>query len=100
MTDAIVYLQRDKGWGAHVKVTVASTELADIAAAAFFNRAMVYVAGENYHTGYVDEENSGPLGTRLEAIFYPTCEHGMSAHLCSGPNHYETYEQERSRAGY
>lgn len=28
------------------------------------------------------------------------CEHGLSAHLCNGPNHYETYEQERARAGF
>lgn len=28
------------------------------------------------------------------------CEHGLSAHLCNGPNHYETYEQERMREGY
>lgn len=32
---------------------------------------------------------------RLLEILYPHCEHGLSADLCMGPNHYPTAEQER-----
>lgn len=35
--------------------------------------------------------------TRLLEVMYPTCEHGLSAALCEGPNHYLTYDQERAR---
>lgn len=37
---------------------------------------------------------------RLWAVVDPICEHGLSAQLCSGPNHYETYDQERRREGF
>lgn len=32
--------------------------------------------------------------TRLLAVLYPTCEHGMSADLCMGPEHYGTAEMD------
>lgn len=30
-------------------------------------------------------------------LLFPTCEHGMSADLCWGPNHYPTREEEMAR---
>lgn len=33
---------------------------------------------------------------KLLDVLYPTCEHGLSADLCMGPNHYPTYDQERA----
>jgi hypothetical protein len=40
----------------------------------------------------------GPLtqdDLRLLELLYPHCEHGLSADLCYGPNHYPTADQER-----
>ena len=34
--------------------------------------------------------------TRLLEFLYPVCEHGLSADLCYGPNHYMTADQERA----
>lgn len=36
---------------------------------------------------------------RIIEKLYPTCEHGMSAHLCSGPQHYPYDEEERQIYG-
>lgn len=82
------------GWGSHIKVDIASTPEADKAAAAFFSRATRYVVGEPYN---VIGEVEGDLGPALEGVLYPTCEHGLSLQLCSGPSHYLTYDQERER---
>lgn len=32
----------------------------------------------------------------LYHLLFPTCEHGMSADLCWGPNHYPTADEERA----
>jgi hypothetical protein len=84
--DTVAYLTRDGGWGAWVRVTVASTPEADAAAAAFFRRASTLATG---HAAHVDEEGSAGIGPAMLDVFFPTCEHGLSAHLCADPiNHY------------
>jgi hypothetical protein len=63
---------------------------------------------EDHALAYLDrkggyEHPDVPIGaqyTRLAEALYPLCEHGMSADLCEGPNHYPTYEQERASYGY
>jgi hypothetical protein len=96
--ELVAYLQKEGGWGPWIKVTVAATPEADAAAAAFFRRATVWPRpdGEKYHTGCVDEEASAPgsFGPAMADIFDPSCEHGMSAHLCYGPDHFPSREQE------
>lgn len=32
----------------------------------------------------------------LDRLLFPTCEHGLSADLCWGPNHYPTADEERA----
>jgi hypothetical protein len=95
--EIVAFLQKDAGWGPWIKVTVADTPEADAAAAAFFERASVYPRpdGEKYHV-YEAHEDSAPLGQAMTELFFPTCEHGMSAQLCSGPQHFMSYEQERA----
>lgn len=88
------------GWGSWIKVTVAPTPEADAAAAAFFARATKYTVGAPYNVCHVDEETTGPLGDKLMDFFYPTCEHGLSADLCAGPQHYPYDDAERQRYGY
>lgn len=83
------YLTRDGGWGAWVRVDVADTPEADAAAAAFFRR-------NSHEAAYVDEELTTDLGPEMEAVFFPTCDHGMSAQLCYGPDHYPSDAQERA----
>lgn len=91
-----VYLVRDKGWGARVKITIASTPEADKAAAAFLARVTHYEFGQdNYHVTEPGEDNN-PYGDAMTELLYPTCEHGMSAQLCMGPMHFMSYEQERA----
>lgn len=41
-----------------------------------------------------------PSQFRLMEYLHPTCEHGMSAELCMGPDHFMTREQEIQRFGY
>jgi hypothetical protein len=36
----------------------------------------------------------------LYAMLYPTCEHGLSADLCEGPQHYGYDEDERRAYGF
>lgn len=87
-TGAVAWLTCDGGWGAWVRVTVAPTPEADAAAAAFFRRACAYTIGQPYAAAHVDEEATTDLGPAMTDLFYPTCEHGLSAHLCAGPGHY------------
>jgi hypothetical protein len=35
--------------------------------------------------------------TRLHALLYPVCEHGMSADMCEGPMHFLSAAQEMAR---
>lgn len=83
--DTTAWLTRDGGWGAWVKVTIAATPEADAAAAAFFRRASTAAKG---HAAHVDEEASAGIGPAMSDVFFPICEHGLSAHLCAGPGHY------------
>jgi len=41
-----------------------------------------------------------PSQLRLMEHLYPTCEHGMSADLCMGPDHFMSRDQETARFGY
>jgi hypothetical protein len=75
------------GWGPWTKVTVAATDAADAAAAAFLARATRYVPGEPYNVTNLDDA-SGDLRDQLAELLFPTCEHGLSAHLCAGEGHY------------
>ena len=101
---AVIDLALDKGWGAHIKVVVADTPAADAAAAAFLRKVVTpYVPGENYHVASIDwdaMEKDANVGRCLDAYFHPTCEHGMSLHLCAGPQHYPYDEEERQVHGY
>lgn len=97
--ELVAFLQKEAGWGPWIKVTVANTPEADAAAAAFFKRACAWPRpdGEKYHVATLDLEgtdNPAPIGEALSDYFFPTCEHGMSADLCSGPEHFMTREQE------
>ena len=92
----VAWLQRDGGWGAWVKVTIADTPEADAAAAAFFRRASTVATG---HAACVDEESTEVLGSAMSDVFYPICEHQMSAHSCYGPNHFMDADQERAYFG-
>lgn len=98
--ELVAYLQKEAGWGSWIKVTVADTPEADAAAADFFRRVCVYPRpdGEKYHVACLDpqqtEDNSAPLGEALAAYLFPTCEHGMSAQLCYGPDHYPSAAEE------
>lgn len=83
------FLTRDGGWGPWIRVTVSDTPAADAAAADFFRRASTMATG---HAAHVDE-SSTYLGPEMSDVFYPTCEHGMSAHLCYGPDHYPREDQ-------
>ena len=87
MYRTVAWYTPDGGWGAWVKVTIADTIAADQAAAAFFRRV-----GKS-QAAHVDEEASEVVGSAMSAYFYPICEHGMSAHLCYGPDHYPREDQ-------
>lgn len=84
------WLTRDGGWGAWVKVNIADTPAADAAAADFFRRVSTL---ETRHAAHVDEEHTTVLGSAMSDVFYPICEHQMSAHLCYGPDHYPREDQ-------
>lgn len=68
----------------------------------------VVFATEDQALAYMEERKSThaffelgdePIGdsfTRLLEEMHPTCEHGMSAALCMGPEHYPSAEQERA----
>jgi hypothetical protein len=86
-TPTVAYLNRDGGWGPCIRVTVAATAAADAAAARFFRRASTLATG---HAAHVDEDATAVLGPAMTGVFYPTCEHGLSARLCAGPGHYPT----------
>lgn len=81
----VAYLTQNGGWGGWVRVEIADTPEADSAAAAFFRRASTLATG---HAAHVDEELSTTLGPAMAEVFYPICEHGLSADLCAGPGHY------------
>ena len=48
------------------------------------------------------ENSAGPRGSvpvswiKLQEFLYPTCEHGMSADLCYGPDHFMSADQEEA----
>lgn len=100
MLEVVAVLEKDAGWGARIKVTVAATPEADAAAAAFFKRATVYPRpdGEKYHVSEIDTEaTTAELGPAMTDLFFPTCEHGMDGRMCMGPDHFPSREQELER---
>lgn len=44
-----------------------------------------------------EEPNDLSAYPELTDLLYPTCEHGLSAELCWGPEHYPTRDQEMAR---
>lgn len=72
-----------------MKVSIAPTPEADAAAAAFFRTASTMATG---HAAHVDE-SSTYLGPAMADVFYPLCEHQMSANLCYGPEHFPREDQ-------
>jgi hypothetical protein len=44
------------------------------------------------HAAHVDE-TSTDVGPEMCNVFFPMCEHQMSAHLCYGPDHYPREDQ-------
>jgi len=84
------WLTRDGGWGPWVRVTVSDTVAADAAAADYFRRRSTLATG---HAAHVDQEKTTVLGSAMSDLFYPICEHGLSAHLCYGPDHYPREDQ-------
>jgi hypothetical protein len=71
-------------------------------------RAEDEAAGHPYSQVWAEEteelqvypkDRVGPLTEDEIALLdflYPSCEHGLSADLCMGPNHYPTADQERA----
>lgn len=79
-------------------VSVAPSEEAQKAAVAFANRVREANAFGEYMVLSGGEETPGSEGHPYEILMEmlsPTCEHGMSAQLCMGPQHYPSAEQER-----
>jgi hypothetical protein len=77
-------------------------------AVAFMRRKVdeAHTAGYAYGNYSINEMEDQPVAPvigpvtpdvlRLLAELYPTCEHGMSLELCSGPEHFLSAEQERA----
>lgn len=91
-----------------LKVTVANTAAAEAAFLDFYARrdtAAREESGRSYGDlavgvwGRDEAEMTANVGAPFEALselLWPTCEHGMSAHSCYGPEHFMSYAQERA----
>lgn len=73
-------------WGHSYVATFANEQQA----IAFCERKKSSCAIQEVPGSPIHEKWVGLLNT-----LYPICEHGLSAHLCMGPDHYPTNEQER-----
>jgi hypothetical protein len=64
--------------------------------------ALAYRAARS-RTHHFSEAGDAPFSHAAFPAFadalYPTCEHGMSAELCMGPDHFMSYDQERALYG-
>lgn len=76
---------------------------ADDRAVAFMEDRMpggAYATGTYGNHAFFIDEVPDPDGLvygnfpKVIDFLYPTCEHGLSASLCMGPQHYPSYEQE------
>lgn len=98
-TETTAVLQTLAGWGAWVRISVAATPAAEEAFLAFYRRACPpYTGGSDYNV-VTFEDVADEAGEALLDLAFPTCEHGMNAHLCAGPDHFLSYEQERALWG-
>lgn len=80
-------------------VHVAATPEAEAAALAFLARHMPpYTGGSDYRVFTVEDVADGHGEAFIERLF-PTCEHGMDAALCMGPDHFPSAQQERDLWG-
>ena len=64
-------------------------------ALAFFDRKGMTHVIEEVEGDFIDQGYK-----RIIEKLYPLCEHGMSADLCSGPQHYAYDDEERAHYGY
>ncbi|QZE10483.1 hypothetical protein SEA_SCOOBYDOOBYDOO_137 [Mycobacterium phage ScoobyDoobyDoo] len=68
------------------------------------DNALAFVARRSDLTFFEDDSDPanriGDEFTRLLSAIYPLCEHGMSADLCEGPQHYPYDDEERAYYGY
>lgn len=80
--------------------------LDDVAAAFIADRLQggAYATGEwgNHAFGEILPADGSPAAChsvwpKVVELLYPLCEHGLSADLCMGPDHYMTREQEIAR---
>jgi hypothetical protein len=72
--------------------------LATLQATMFNGKTYTVTGNEDQLLTYISRKTSTTLfdatdslpgsWVRLDAIVYPQCEHGMSAQMCSGPNHF------------
>lgn len=62
------------------------------------DQAIAFLSARNStHARWESESNPVPLTwTKLIDFLYPTCEHGMMADQCYGPNHFMDADQERA----
>lgn len=66
-------------------------EAAEDAALAFITKRYEAKGPNDYGNHVISELQEAPVGSefgRLLDLLHPLCEHGMSADLCAGPNHY------------
>lgn len=80
-----------------VKFWVSNTELQTNFTVVFSTEDQALAYFERKHTTHILTENEdAPMPdswTRMNDKLYPTCEHGLSAWLCAGPEHYPTDQQ-------
>jgi hypothetical protein len=79
----------------HSYVTRFYGENAEDHALAFFERKGMTHAIDEVEGEFIDQGYK-----RIIEKLYPTCEHGLSAHLCEGPQHYPYDDEERAHYGY
>lgn len=86
-----LYVTDPHGGNIHT-VTVANTEAAEKAATTYLKRICHYEVGDqNYRVWFPCENSSWKADTLCKEFaeyLFPRCEHGLSAQLCEGPNHY------------
>lgn len=96
-----------------LEVAVCDQRRSYLAVFANEDQAMTFVAarmpgGKRYEGAYGNhaffEVEEAPidfdLAPRLYDFLNPTCEHGLSAHLCAGPQHYPYDDEERQHYGF
>ena len=91
MTTNTVYTTSQHGTDG-LRVVIAATPAAEAAAIAFLRRHTAWDLGQKDYRVISDVQiDSEDTGDALMDYLFPTCEHGLSAHLCAGPEHYPTH---------